>query len=426
MARILDLHVHPSLKMYYLPHLTHNFHSRTYSGAHWNPLSFRTRYRNLRDSPIKVMLCTHYIIEKGFVAEGFIPPVRGLFWGMAPWYYGKLRVADPWKAVNEMMDTLEKSVDETNRWTGEHGRHFRLVKSYDELVNDLHENEIGLVHSIEGAHCLGYGPEKGETKADYWARAEKRLEELAARGVCLITPCHFWDNMFLPQTDGTEIIPRKIDGKVIPTRDDMFFHMKRAEFSFDDPDKLAEPFVRKCLELGFVLCLSHMQEEARWRIYELCEEYERPVTLTHVGLKHFFDHEYNVSDDEIKKIHSLGGVVGLIFSRRWLTDPLKRYKDNGHGIQDLIDSMLYIRELTGDTKAIGIGTDFDGLTDPFKDCPTPRQMHRVVDEMKHHFTAEEEDEILFTNSLRLLEHGWGKRRRVHEDVFEFDAGHIGP
>ena len=234
----------------------------------------------------------------------------------------------------------------------------------------------------------------------------ERLEFLKDNGICMITLAHFWENMFAPQTDGTEYISGKSKGKIVLKKDNAVFRMQRAKWNWDDPDHLADPFSRKLLEMGIVIDVSHAQEHARWKIYELCERYNRPVTASHVGLQHFFNHEYNLSDQEVKTIHKLGGVVGLILSRRWLVDPIKRHGTDGNGIDDLIQNMLHIKNLVGDVSCIGIGTDFDGLTHPFKDVYKPDQLDRIAERMTSHFGQDEIDDIFYKNSLRLLKKGW--------------------
>ncbi len=409
MTRILDLHAHPSLKMYYLPYLRDTFHAAVYAGNHWNPLSFRTQYHNLKSSPIKIMLNAHYVIEKGFVAQGIKAPARALSWMLAPLFYGKLRTADPWKTLMGMMDTLENSITKTNRWVLPGKKKFKLIRRYSEIA-DLQDNEMAFIHAIEGSHALGYGPEKDESLEQFWAKTERRLKYLKERGVCMITLAHFWDNVFAPQTDGTEVITKEVSGKVLPTYDDVLVHMRRAEWSFDDRNRLAERFARKLFELGIVIDLAHVQPHARQRIYELAEEYNRPIIASHNGLTHFFDHEYNLTDAEIKRFHKLGGVIGLILSRRWLVDPIKRHKADTPGIPDLVENMVYIRDLVGDVSCIGLGTDFDGLTHPFKDCYKPSQLHRIAEAMSKHFSEDEIDQILYRNSLRALERGWTEQR----------------
>ena len=375
MARLIDLHIHPTLKMYYLPYCRPGFHTRIPCGPFWNPLSFRTQYQNLNKSPEKVMLCAHYVIERGFVAEGLKKPTRALSWSLSPLFYGWLRMADPWKSLVGMMDLLESSVEKANTRIENGNKRLKMVFDFSQIEN-LADDEIGMVHAIEGAHALGYGPEKGQSVEDFWQQTLTRLDYLKKRGVSMITLAHFWDNMFCPQTDGTEYVPTMKNGEKVSRRDDLLFNMKRAKWKWGDSGKLSMQFAEKLLEMGILIDVSHCQEHARWAVYELCEKHNRPVIASHVGLQHFFNHEYNLSDAEVKKLHELGGVAGLILSRRWLVQPTKRDGVKGRGIPDIVENMRYIKDLVGDVSCIGIGTDFDGLTDPFTDCHTPGPSRR--------------------------------------------------
>lgn len=405
MARVLDLHIHPTLKMHYIPYVPYNFLGWSYTGRFWNPMAFQSSWHNLRNSPEKVMLCAHYVIEQGFMMEGLSAPARAVAWAAAPLFYNKLRTADPWKELMKMMDGLEKAAKYSNPLIPKNEKRFRFVKSYGE-IGQLADNEIGLVHAIEGAHALGYGPEKGESLEQFWHKVEKRIDYLKKRGVAMITLSHFWDNPFCPQTDGTEIISTVKNGQVVAKRDDLLAHMKRADWRWGDPGKLAEPFARKLLKEGILIDLAHAQEHARDAVYELCTEYKRPVIVSHNGLKHFFDHEYNLSDEELRKIRKLGGVVGLIISRRLLVDPIKRHKTEDIGIPELVENMRYMADLLGDVEAIGLGSDFDGLTHPFKDLATPDKLDKLVEAMQRDFSDDQIDKILYRNSLRALENGW--------------------
>ncbi|RJO63369.1 MAG: hypothetical protein C4523_20560 [Myxococcales bacterium] len=405
MMPLLDLHIHPSLKMYYLPYLRRSFHALVYTGTFWNPLSFQTQYLNLARSPEKVMIVSHYVIEQGFVRQGLSPLSRAISWAFAPRFYNKLRNADPWRTLIEQMDLLEEAVANTNRWLPRRAKRLKMVYRFADIA-ELEKNEIGLIHSVEGSHCFGYGLEPGQTLDEFWNQTEEKLAYLKSRGVCLITPAHFWENMFFPQLEGTEWVLKDVDGVPTRTRASTLAKMQAAEWQWGDPGKLSERFSRKLLEMGILLDLSHTQEHARWKVYDLCAEYKRPPVLSHVGARRFFDHEYNVSDEEIRRVHELGGIIGLILTRRWLVAPEHRDNDDGKGIDDLVDTMLYIRELTGDVACIGLGTDFDGLTYPFKDCPTPAQIGRISDRMRMYFSEAEIEAIFFGNARRALEQGW--------------------
>lgn len=271
-------------------------------------------------------------------------------------------------------------------------------------INNLKENEIAVVHAIEGAHSLGE-PRLNESKEHFLQLVETRIKYLKSRGLAIVGIAHFWDNMFMPQTDGTEIIEKKKNGKIIAKRNDLMFKMKRATWKFGDKDKLSKEFIELLLKNDILIDIVHIQEHAREEIYKLCTDYNKPLVVSHVGLKHFFNHEYNLSDQELLKIHKLKGVIGLIFSKRWITAPENRKNHKG-GIEDLIENIKYIKKLTGDVSIVGLGTDFDGFTTPFTDCYTYAQTNTLTTRLEEEFTKKELEDILHNNALRVLKLAW--------------------
>lgn len=405
MHRLIDLHAHPYMKIHLLPYLAKNLHAMTYNGAHWNPLSLRYQFANLRRSPVKVLLNTHHVVERDFLKSGFKKPLQALLYGLVPLHFHRLRNVDPWESLLEQMDGLEKTVRNTN-WTTVFGPRLKLVKSFDQLAG-LGANEVAVIHALEGPHVFGYEIPDDLGPEGYWERTRDRLHYLHARGVSMLTISHFWDQPFAPQTDACELIPKIENGRVVRARDDLLISMKRATWKWGENHGLGERLVREMFSIGMVCDLSHTQEHAREAVYDLAADYQRPVVLSHVGVKHFFDHEYNVSDAEFRRIHALGGLVGLIISLRLLLDPIKAYKHDGRGIPLLVEIMRYLADLVGDVSSIGIGTDFDGMTHPFGDCYQPSHLPRIATEMSKHFSDEQIDAIFYGNSLRVLEKGWG-------------------
>ncbi|MFW6369559.1 MAG: dipeptidase [Myxococcota bacterium] len=403
MLRVFDLHAHPGLKVYYLPWLTATLHALTGSGRKWNPVAFQTRYGYLQKSPVKVLVNAHYVIEPDLVLKGFRWFSKLLFWGTAPGFLRRVVSADPWETLLDQIDHMERSVRNTNRSLLTKKK-VRILRSPQE-IESLSPDEIGFIHAVEGAHALGF-PEQGQSREDFWEQTRERLELLRERGVAMIGLAHFFDNPYCPQTEATEIVPKVRQGKVVAARDDTLVRMRRARWRFGDPDHLAEELVRELLRLGILIDVSHVQEQSRTRIYDLCAEQKRPVVASHVGLRHFFNHEYNLSDREILRFRELGGVIGLILSKRWLVDPVDRYYQGDDGIPCLIENMRHIREVTGDVEAIALGTDFDGLTHPFSDCYEPSQLDRIAHAMRPYFSEDEIDRVLFGNSLRVFRRGW--------------------
>ena len=402
---IVDMHAHPSLKLYYMPYLLKNFKIKTFSGPIFNPLGMRTRYSNIKKSSVKVIVNAHYVIERDFIKIGFKKVTRGLLWGIAPTLLYKIITKDPYQSLIEQFDILENSVKKSNKSLVEFNKkRLKMIYSASEIDN-LKDNEVAIIHAIEGVHSLGYKPKDNETLEQFFIKIKERLLYLKSRGLAMVGISHFWDNMYLPQTDGTEIISKKVNGKITSVRDDKLFQMKKAKWRWGDSKKLSKEFIELLLENNILIDVVHTQIEAREEIYKLCARYNKPVVVSHVGLKHFFNHEYNLSDKEILTIHKLGGVIGLILSKRWLVAPKNRKRYKG-GLDDLVENIKYIKKLTGDVSTITIGTDFDGFTTPFTDCYTYADMDKLVDKLLEEFSQDEVEKILHKNAIRVLKAGW--------------------
>jgi microsomal dipeptidase-like Zn-dependent dipeptidase len=407
MSRVIDLHAHPHMKISLFPFYANTFHALSYNGGVWNPLTFEYQYANLARSPVKLVLNNHYTVERGFLTQGLRPATRAFAWAVAPYFYHRVRTADPWQATIKQIEGLEKAVRNTNRFLPASWPRLRMVKAFADL-DALGEKDIGVAHTIEGPHLFGYDLE-GMTPAAFWDRTKQRLHELRARGVAGIVLGHFWDQPFVPQVDSTEMIAKKRGGRLARGRDDLLFAMKRATWKWGENHGLGEKLVREMLEWGMLCDLSHVQEHARWAIYDLAEEYGRPAIVSHVGLREFHDIEYNVTDEELRRLHQIGGVVGLICSPRLMLDPLARPATKGRGIPTLVACMRHMRETTGDVSVIAIGTDFDGFTHPFRDCWNPAHLPRLEAAMRPHFSNAEIEAIFYGNACRALERGWGPR-----------------
>lgn len=146
--------------------------------------------------------------------------------------------------------------------------------------------------------------------------------------------------------------------------------------------------------------IKHMSLKARMELYDFIEGYNRfnphdkiPVICSHTGIngietmadskkngnskgkngEHYHNWSINLSNEEIRFIHSTGGMIGLILDKGMLTSKknLDRIKNMGtpEEKREAFVEMI-VRNLFGAIEAIGdvsgwntiaIGSDFDGL-----------------------------------------------------------------
>lgn len=211
---IVDLHCHPSLKMYLWDKKIWKRH-RPAPGLNAFPLAYNVD--ELASGNVKGFLCSHYLVEADFLPNS--PLLRFLLPGLELRYPGlSYRIEHKdysnFTQINVMIDTLETQIHLANR--KQKRIEFVIARDFSEFEYAMSQGKIPIAHTIEGAHALGTNfPETqkrnhalsretdrvkdGKEKADWYVR---NLEALKARGVCLMTIGHIFDNDISYPTEG--------------------------------------------------------------------------------------------------------------------------------------------------------------------------------------------------------------------------------
>ena len=63
-------------------------------------------------------------------------------------------------------------------------------------------------------------------------------------------------------------------------------------------------------DLGMVLDLAHLSEAGFWQV---AENFDKMIVVSHAACRGVYDHDRNVSDDQIKALAARGGVLGIAF-----------------------------------------------------------------------------------------------------------------
>ena len=116
----------------------------------------------------------------------------------------------------------------------------------------------------------------------------------------------------------------------------------------------------------------------------------RPVVVSHTGVKGTCDNQRNLSDDQLKGIARIGGVIGIGY---WETAVC------GKDAKAIAKAIRYAADLVG-VDHIGLGSDFDGaVTEPFDTSGLVQLTDALIAEG---FTDEEIGKVMGRNALRLL------------------------
>jgi membrane dipeptidase len=161
--------------------------------------------------------------------------------------------------------------------------------------------------------------------------------------------------------------------------------------------------VEAMMDLGMILDVSHCTPLAREQIYNMVGN-RMPLIASHVGAYEINPSPYNLKDWEIKKIANTGGLVAVIFMNYWLMP-----HETKRGVNFIVRTLEHLVNVGG-IDHVGIGTDFDGFTDPPDDLKDASELpvltRRLIAEGYSQAAIEK---IWGGNSLRVLRDGWGKR-----------------
>ncbi len=130
----------------------------------------------------------------------------------------------------------------------------------------------------------------------------------------------------------------------------------------------------------------------------------RPILASHVGAYAINPDPYNLQDWELRRIAESGGVTGVIFMNYWLMP-----HETGRGLNFIVHHIRHMIDTAG-SEHVGIGTDFDGFTDPPDDLRDASELPRLTQRLlAEGFNLETLTRLWGGNALRALRQGWGKR-----------------
>jgi len=108
--------------------------------------------------------------------------------------------------------------------------------------------------------------------------------------------------------------------------------------------------------LGMILDLSHMADEAVW---QALERHSGPIIASHTNCRAYLPTDRHFTDDQIREIARRDAVIGVVLHNGFLVAGWKPAQ-GPVGIDAVVRHLDRVRELTGDTRHSGIGSDFDG------------------------------------------------------------------
>tara|TARA_B100001939_G_C16937341_1_gene616666 strand:- start:385 stop:1431 length:1047 start_codon:yes stop_codon:yes gene_type:complete len=313
------------------------------------------------------------------------------------------RVFDPFyfDATVNMIDDMEKQITEYNKKVDKSkNRPVCIVKNNNELSQCLEHKHIAMIHSIEGGHSL-----QGldcETSTDMKVKETEILQHLdyfAERGVAYLTLAHFYPNLL-----AHPVFPYPNYG----IKRSNWKHLMGAWDMNVGLSEIGKKVVERMCELKMIIDIAHCTPKARAEVYDIVGDRQNRVISSHSGVFEINPDPYNLHDWELEWFATHGGVLGIIFMNYWIS-PV----DSPLGIKYIERTLEHAMKIGG-SDIVGIGTDFDGFTDPPDEITDMSELPRITKYLKcltgkggkQKYSDEVIAKFLGGNALRVLKEGW--------------------
>ena len=211
-----------------------------------------------------------------------------------------------------------------------------LDNQIENWQKETKKKPIGYILSLEGADSI--------VNIDY-------LEKSYMLGLRAIGPAHYGPGVYAYGTDSNGSIGQK--GKEL---------------------------VKKIEELNLILDVTHLSDTSFWETIEI---YNGNLWASHNNCRKFVNHNRQFSDDQIKEIIRRDGVIGVPLDAWMMVPNWIRGKSTpetmGVTLNQMIENIDHICQLSGNSNHVGIGTDLDGA---FGVEQTPTDIDTIADLQK--------------------------------------------
>lgn len=226
---------------------------------------------------------------------------------------------------------------------------------------------IGYILSLEGADSI--------VNLDY-------LEKAYGQGLRALGPAHYGPGTYAQGTDATGGIGQK-----------------------------GRELLREMERLNMILDATHLCDVSFW---EALENFNGAVWASHSNCRALVPHNRQFSDEQIKELINRNAVIGIPLDAWMMVPGWIRGKSTPESmvvtLEQMIDNMDHICQLSGNTLHVGIGTDLDGGFGK-EQCPadleTIADLQKVPGLLKRRGYSEEDiQNIMHGNWIRFLRRVW--------------------
>jgi membrane dipeptidase len=163
--------------------------------------------------------------------------------------------------------------------------------------------------------------------------------------------------------------------------------------------------------LNIILDATHLCDESFW---EAMNVFNGPIWASHNNCRKFVPHNRQFSDEQISELINRGAVIGMALDAWMMVPNWVRGESTPANmdvsLQQMIQNIDHICQLSGNSEHVGIGTDLDG---GFGKEQSPAEVDTIADLQKieallsaRGYTEADINNILHQNFIRFLRNAW--------------------
>jgi membrane dipeptidase len=262
-----------------------------------------------------------------------------------------------------------------------------VVRNMTQLEVTVARRRVALVHCVEGGFHLGDSPDS----------VQRSVATLASRGVAYVTLAHLFWRSFSPN---------------VPVLPGISPRVYRRLFPMPSPSlpPLGKVAIERIVTGGMLLDLTHMTESAMIEAIELVDsltpESQLPILASHVGYR--FGHStYNLSPAGVRAIAEKGGVIGVVLSKRLLSEGTGiRARDLKGSLRVFLHHVDKLGELAGGLNQIALGSDLGGFIRPLPGLGDASRLGLLGQALADRYGERVAEDLCAGNAMRLLKRHW--------------------
>lgn len=164
-------------------------------------------------------------------------------------------------------------------------------------------------------------------------------------------------------------------------------------------------------KLNLILDATHLCDQSFW---ETMDAYDGPIWASHNNCRVFVDHHRQFSDEQLKELVRRNAVIGVVLDAWMMVPNWVRGQSTPQGtncsLEQIIDNIDHICQLTGNSEHVGIGSDLDGgfgTEQSPMDLDTIADLQKIPDMLKRRgYGTSDIENIMHNNFLEFLRRTW--------------------